>query len=126
MKGSSLESGIILSGRFYGPREGAPFGWIDVATIGLIHSAFDDHWLVPNRGLMFPVTLSLCLGQNELDEQHLDLGRAPGRSNTDSVIPVDWFDTSTGSKTCSELGAYREANFPGELRVAMNLFRCWH
>ena len=44
--------------------------------------AFNDPRLVANAGLMLPATLALRLGLGELVEQHLDLGRAPGRANT--------------------------------------------
>ena len=47
-----------------------------------IRVAFDDHRLVANAGLMLPATLALRLGLGELVDQHLDLGDAPGRSNT--------------------------------------------
>ena len=47
-----------------------------------IQVAFDDHRLVANAGLMLPATLARRLGLPQLVEQHLDLGRAPGRANT--------------------------------------------
>ena len=47
-----------------------------------IRVAFDDPRLIANAGLMLPATLALQLGLGELVEQHLDLGRAPGRANT--------------------------------------------
>ena len=46
-----------------------------------IQIAFDDHRLVANAGLLLPVTLALRLGFGELVDQHVDLGRAPGRAN---------------------------------------------
>ena len=45
-----------------------------------IQIAFDDHRLVANAGLMLPATLARRLGLPQLVEQHLDLGRALGRS----------------------------------------------
>ena len=47
-----------------------------------IQIAFDDHRLVANAGLILPATLARRLGLPELVHNHLDLGRAPGRSNT--------------------------------------------
>ena len=47
-----------------------------------IQVAFDDHRLVANAGLILPSTLARRLGLPQLVEQHLDLGRAPGRANT--------------------------------------------
>ena len=46
-----------------------------------IHVAFDDHRLVTNAGLLLPVTLAHHLGLDELVDNHVDLGRAPGRAN---------------------------------------------
>ena len=46
-----------------------------------IHVAFDDHRLVPNAGLLLPVTLAGRLGLIELVDRHVDLGDAPGRAN---------------------------------------------
>ena len=46
-----------------------------------IQIAFDDHRLVSNAGLILPATLALHLGLPELVDRHLDLGRAPGRTN---------------------------------------------
>ena len=47
-----------------------------------IQIAFDDHRLVANAGLLLPATLALNLGLGELVDRHLDLGDAPGRTNT--------------------------------------------
>ena len=54
-----------------------------------IHVAFDDHRLVPNAGLLLPVTLARHLGLGELVDRHIDLGRAPGRANAgDKVLTL--------------------------------------
>ncbi len=42
------------------------------------------------------------------------------------VIPVDRFDTSTCSRTGSELAAYCYENYPGGIGVAKKLFNVWH
>ena len=42
------------------------------------------------------------------------------------VIPSDRFDTSTHSKTGSELAAYCYENYPGGIGVAKKLFSAWH
>ena len=47
-----------------------------------IQIAFDDHRLVANAGLLWPVTLAQRLGLSQLVDRHVDLGRAPGRANT--------------------------------------------
>ena len=46
-----------------------------------IQSAFDDHRLVANAGLLLPDTLAHHLGLDELVDRHVDLGDAPGRAN---------------------------------------------
>ena len=46
-----------------------------------IQVTFDDHRLVPNAGLLLPVTLAHRLGLGELVDNHVDLGDAPGRAN---------------------------------------------
>ena len=46
-----------------------------------IQTAFDDHRLVANAGLLLPVTLAQHLGLREFVDQHIDLGDAPGRAN---------------------------------------------
>ena len=47
-----------------------------------IRIAFDDTRLVANAGLLLLVTLALHFGLSQLVQEHLDLGRAPGRANT--------------------------------------------
>ena len=44
-------------------------------------TAFDDHRLVANAGLLLPVTLAHHLGLSALVDSHVDLGDAPGRAN---------------------------------------------
>ena len=42
------------------------------------------------------------------------------------VIPADRFDTSTCSRTGSQLAAYCYENYPGGIGVAKKLFNVWH
>ena len=51
-----------------------------------IQIAFDDHRLVANAGLILPLTLAQHLGLGELVDNHVDLGRAPGRANAGDKI----------------------------------------
>ena len=51
-----------------------------------IQIAFDDHRLVANAELLLPVTLAQRLGLSQLVDRHVDLGRAPGRANTDDKM----------------------------------------
>ena len=54
-----------------------------------IQIAFDDHRLVPNAGLLLPVTLAHHLGLRELVDNHVDLADAPGRANAgDKVLTL--------------------------------------
>ena len=54
-----------------------------------IYVAFDDHRLVANAGLLWPVTLARHLGLGELVDRHIDLGRALGRANAgDQVLTL--------------------------------------
>ena len=46
-----------------------------------IQIAFDDHRLVANAGLLLPVTLAHHLGLDELVDNYVYLGDAPGRAN---------------------------------------------
>ena len=51
-----------------------------------IQITFDDHRLVANAGLILPTTLARHLGLPQLVQECLDLGNAPGRSNTGDKI----------------------------------------
>ena len=46
-----------------------------------IHTAFDDGRLVAGAGLLLPATLARRLGLQQLVDDQLDLGDAPGRAN---------------------------------------------
>ena len=54
-----------------------------------IRIAFDARRLVANAGLILPSTLALHMGLSQLVDQHLDLGRTPGRANPgDKIMPL--------------------------------------
>ena len=53
-----------------------------------IQVAFDDHRLMANAGLILPDTLAHRLGLGELVDNHVDLGRAPGRANAGDKMMV--------------------------------------
>ena len=63
------------------PKQGAPNRCYHLDHPDRIQIAFDDHRLVANAGLLLPVTLAHRLGLGELVDDHVDLGRAPGRAN---------------------------------------------
>jgi Transposase DDE domain group 1 len=50
-------------------------------SLDRLETAFDDHRLVADAGLLLPATLAAKLGLRELVERHVDLGRAVGRAN---------------------------------------------
>ena len=101
-----------------------------------IHTAFDDHRLVNNAGLILPGTLALHLGLPQLVDRHLDLGRAPGRANTgDKMMTLvasalaggDCIDDAdvlrTGGTACT-LGSVVKA--PSTLGTFLRSFRWGH
>src|SRR3989304_175233 len=50
-------------------------------SLNRLGTAFDDDRLVADAGLLLPATLAQHLGLKELVNEHLDLGKAPGRAN---------------------------------------------
>jgi hypothetical protein len=50
-------------------------------SLDRLETAFDDEHLVADAGLLLPATLARHLGLKALVEEHLDLGRKPGRAN---------------------------------------------
>ena len=101
-----------------------------------IHVVFDDHRLVANAGLMLPATLALRLGLGGLADQHLDLGRAPGRANTgDKLLTlvasalaggdcIDDADALRSGSTARVLGCVLKA--PSTLGTFLRSFRWGH
>ena len=51
-----------------------------------IKSAFDDHRLVANAGLLLPATLAHHLGLSQLVQQRLNRGNVSGRVNTGDEV----------------------------------------
>ena len=101
-----------------------------------IQIAFDDHRLVANAGLILPATLARRLGLPELVHNHLDLGRAPGRSNTgDKMMTlvasalaggdcIDDADVLRTGRTARALGGTVKA--PSTLGTFLRSFRWGH
>ena len=101
-----------------------------------IQITFDDHRLVANAGLLLPATLAQHLGLWGLVDHHLDLGSAPGRSNTgDKMMTLvasalaggDCIDDAdalrTGGTACT-LGGTVKA--PSTLGTFLRSFRWGH
>ena len=72
-----------------------------------IQIAFDDHRLVANAGLLLPSTLARRLGLSQLVEQHLDLGRAPGRANTGDKLMTLVASALAGGDCIDDAGVLR-------------------
>ena len=101
-----------------------------------IQVAFDDPRLVANAGLTLPATLALRLGLGELVEQHLDLGGAPGRTNTGDKLMtlvasalaggdcIDDADALRAGGTASVIGCVVKA--PSTLGTFLRSFRWGH
>ena len=101
-----------------------------------IQIAFDDHRLVANAGLLFPVTLAQHLGLRELVDSHVDLGDAPGRANTgDKMLTLvasalaggDCIDDADVLRTGGTTGAIGCAvKAPSTLGTFLRSFRWGH
>ena len=50
-------------------------------SLDRVDTAFDDHRLVADAGLLLPATLAHRLGLRDLVNEHLGLGAKPGRAN---------------------------------------------
>jgi hypothetical protein len=53
-------------------------------TLDRLHVAFDDRPLVADAGLLLPATLAQNLHLDELFQEHVDLGQAPGHARLGS------------------------------------------
>ena len=101
-----------------------------------IQISFDDPRLVPNAGLILPITLAGRLGLRELVDSHVDLGDAPGRANTgDKVMTlvasalagvdcIDDADALRAGGTARVLGCVVKA--PSTLGTFLRSFRWGH
>ena len=75
-----------------------------------IHVAFDDHRLVANAGLLLPATLAPRLGLDELADQHVDLGDAPGRANAGDKLLTLVASTLAGGDCIDDADALRSGS----------------
>ncbi len=101
-----------------------------------IQIAFDDHRLVANAGLLQTATLALRLGLGEVVDRYLDLGNAPGRTNTgDKLLTlvasalaggdcIDDADALRSGGTARVLGCKVKA--PSTLGTFLRSFRWGH
>ena len=72
-----------------------------------IHVAFDGLCPVANAGLILPVTLAHHLGLGELVDNHVDLGRVPGRANAGDKMMTLVASTLAGGDCICDADALR-------------------
>ena len=101
-----------------------------------LRTAFDDDRLVADAGLLLPATLARHLGLQQLVDQHLDLGDAPGRANVgDKLLTlvasalaggdcIDDSDALRSGGTARVLGCTVKA--PSTLGTFLRSFRWGH
>ena len=101
-----------------------------------IHTAFDDGRLVAGAGLLLPATLARRLGLQQLVDDQLDLGDAPGRANAgDKLLTlvasalaggdcIDDSDALRSGGTAPVLGCTVKA--PSTLGTFLRSFRWGH
>ncbi len=70
-----------------------------------IETAFDDEHLVADAGLLLPATLAHHLGLKALVEEHLDLGRKPGRANVGDKLLTLVASALAGGDSIDDAGA---------------------
>jgi len=70
---------------------------------------FDGTQLVADAGLLLPATLAQRLGLRELVEEHLDLGKAPGRANAGDKLLTLVTSALGGGDTIDDANALRAA-----------------
>ncbi len=101
-----------------------------------LRTAFDDDRLVGDAGLLLPATLARHLGLQQLVDDHLDLGDAPGRANAgDKLLTlvasalaggdcIDDSDALRAGGTARVLGCTVKA--PSTLGTFLRSFRWGH
>ena len=80
-----------------------------------IQITFDDHRLVANAELLFPVTLAQHLGLRELVDNHVDLGAAPGRANTGDKMLTLVASALAGGDCIDDADVWRTGGTAGAL-----------
>src|SRR5450830_1104577 len=69
--------------------------------------AFDDERLVADAGLLLPATLAYHLDLRKLVDEHLDLGRSPGRANPGDKLLTLVMSALAGGDCIDDAGALR-------------------
>ena len=74
-------------------------------SLDRLDTAFDDDRLVADAGLLLPATLAQHLGLRELVDEHLDLGRTPGRANVGDKLLTLVMSALAGGDCIDDAGA---------------------
>jgi hypothetical protein len=74
-------------------------------SLDRLDTAFDDEHLVADAGLLLPATLAHHLGLKDLVEEHLDLGRKPGRANVGDKLLTLVASALAGGDSIDDAGA---------------------
>ena len=76
-------------------------------SLDRLDTAFDDDRLVADAGLLLPATLAQHLGLRALVDEHLDLGKAPGRANRGDKLLTLVMSALAGGDCIDDAGALR-------------------
>ncbi len=76
-------------------------------SLDRLETAFDDDRLVADAGLLLPATLAHHLGLRELVNEHLDLGRGPGRANVGDKLLTLVMSALAGGDSIDDADALR-------------------
>ncbi|MEI8333610.1 MAG: IS1380 family transposase [Chloroflexota bacterium] len=84
-------------------------------SLDRLDTAFDDDRLVADAGLLLPATLAAHLGLKDLVEEHLHLGKAPGRANVGDKFLTLVASALAGGDCIDDAAALRAGGTAGVL-----------
>jgi len=88
-------------------------------SLNRLGTAFDDDRLVADAGLLLPATLAQHLGLKELVNEHLDLGKAPGRANVGDKVLTLVASALAGGDCIDDAAALQAGGTAGVLGFAV-------
>lgn len=88
-------------------------------SLNRLGTAFDDDRLVADAGLLLPATLAQHLGLMELVNEHLDLGKAPGRANVGDKVLTLVASALAGGDCIDDAAALQAGGTAGVLGFAV-------
>ena len=88
-------------------------------SLNRLGTAFDDDRLVADAGLLLPATLAQHLGLKELVNEHLDLGKAPGRANVGDKLLTLVASALAGGDCIDDAAALQAGGTAGVLGFAV-------